>query len=123
MLLLAFALVAAALVAYTQIPALLIYWTYPWPVYGLLLASVAVAFRSPRRGWRRAATLAFSTAVALLFIVYTLVLSRLGPPNLAVRAGDRFPDFTLRTSTNDTFSPASLYGKSAALYVFYRGDW
>jgi len=58
-----------------------------------------------------------------LFVVYTLVLSRIDPGQLAVHPGDSFPEFTLPTSTGGTFSPSQLVGRSAALYVFYRGDW
>jgi hypothetical protein len=123
MLFLALMLVVASFVIYSQIPTLLIYWRHPWPVYALLLASLAVAGLSPRRGWRRTVTLGFCTTVTLLFVLYATFFSRLDAPALAIRPGDHLPDFTLRTSTNETFSPTTLHGKRAALYVFYRGDW
>ena len=43
MLLSSLALLVGAFVLYFEVPTLLIYWHYPWPVYALLLAAVALA--------------------------------------------------------------------------------
>ena len=123
MLLLSLALLIGACALYVLVPALLIYWTYPWPVYALLIAAVCVAIASQRRGWLRRLTIGVTGLVTTLFLLYTLFLSQLSPTQLAVRAGDPFPEFTLQTSTRESFSPSQLKGQSAALYVFYRGDW
>jgi len=123
MLLLSLALLIGAFVLYTQVPALLLYWQYPWPVYVLLIASVGVALRSRRRGVLRYATVGVTGMLTVLFFVYTLSFSQLHRGRLAVEVGAHFPDFTLQTSTKEPFSPGQLAGKSAALYIFYRGDW
>jgi hypothetical protein len=122
-LVLSLALLVAAVVFYVGSPSMLIYSTHPWPVYALLIASVAAAYVSRRRGLLRWLAIGGTTLVAAFFIVYTAYLSRLAPPELALKAGDAFPEFTLQTSTGELFSPTQLKGKKAALYVFYRGDW
>jgi peptidoglycan/LPS O-acetylase OafA/YrhL len=116
-------LLLAAVVVYTQVPAMLIYWTYPLPVYGLLIGSVACAVASRRRGVLRWATVGLTGLVTSLFIAYTALFSRLEAHELTVEVGDSFPEFTVATSTGVSFSPSQLKGKKAALYVFYRGDW
>ena len=123
MLLLSVALLVGAFALYVEVPALLIYWTYPWPVYAVMLGAIAAAVASRRVGKLRWATIGFTTLITALFLAYTLFLSGLSHGALAVRPGDAFPDFTLQTSTNDPFSPSRLKGQSAALYIFYRGDW
>jgi hypothetical protein len=123
MLLLSAALLVTAFALYVMVPALLIYWNHPWPVYLLMVASVASAVASRRRGFLRWSTIGLTGAVTALFVAYVAALSQLDHTQLAVKPGDPFPDFTLRTSTGDPFSPSQLKGRSAALYVFYRGDW
>lgn len=123
MLLLSLVLFVGGVVLYVQSPALLIYWAYPWPVYLLMTAAVGCAVRSRRRGWRRYATIGVTGLLTVLFVGYTAAFSRLSHGELAVHPGDAFPDFTLRSSTNEPFSSSQLKGQSAALYVFYRGDW
>ena len=123
MLLISLGLLIAAFALYVYVPALLIYWAYPWPVYAVMVGAVAAAFASRRVGKLRWATIGFSGLITVLFLTYTLVLSRLDRGELAVHPGDTLPDFTLQTSTKEPFSPSQLKGQSAALYVFYRGDW
>lgn len=123
MLLLSLALLIGAFVLYTQVPALLLYWKYPWPVYVLLIASVGVALSSRHHGVLRFVTVGLTGLLTVLFFVYTLSSSQLHRGSLAVEVGARFPDFTLQTSTKELFAPAQLAGKSAALYIFCRGDW
>lgn len=120
---LALALLVGGVALYVYVPSLLLYWRYPWPVYGLLAAAVLVASRSRGRRWARWSVTGLAALLLGLFVTYSVSLSYLGEHRLAVAPGDRFPDFELRTSTNETFSPADLRGKSAALFVFYRGDW
>lgn len=122
MLLLAVALVVVAFALYTQVPALLIYWHYPWPVY-LVFAAALMAATYARQGWARRVVVGLVAVVGLGFVGFTTVLSQLDHPALALRPGDPFPEFTLQTSARQPFSPSQLRGRSAALYVFYRGDW
>jgi hypothetical protein len=123
MLLLSLALLVGAFALYVYVPTLLIYWSYPWPVYAMLAAAVGGAIASSRRGWLRMVTIGLSGLVTAVFVLFTVVLSHLSHGQLAVHPGDPFPDFTLQTSGKESFSPSQLKGQSAALYVFYRGDW
>ena len=123
MLLLSLALLVGAFVLYVWVPALLLYWIHPWPVYAIMLGAVGAAVASRRHGWLRAITIGFTSLITVLFLLYALIFSRLSHGELTVRPGDAFPDFTLQTSTKEPFSPSQLKGQSAALYVFYRGDW
>ena len=123
MLLVSLVLLVGGFALYVWVPALLIYWTYPWPVYAIMVGAVAAAVASRRAGKLRWATIGFTGLITVLFLTYTLILSRLSHGELAVHPGDAFPDFTLQTSTKELFSPSQLKGQSAALYIFYRGDW
>ena len=116
-------LLFAAVLLYILVPAMQINWLYPIPVYALLLASVVTALLSSSRGLIRYPTIAVTTLITGFFFWYTLSGSRLDPGELAVKVGDPFPDFRLETSTGKFFSPMDLRGKSAGLFVFYRGDW
>ena len=123
MLLLALLLLAGAVALYVLVPALLIHSAYPLPVYALLLASVGVAVASRRRGIPRLLTIGVTGLATALFFAVTLVSSQLDRGTLAVHVGDAFPEFTVLTSTRQSFSPSQLKEQSAALYIFYRGDW
>jgi len=123
LLLLSLALLAGGIALCLLAPSLLIYSTYPWPVYVLLLASVGVALASGGRAALRYGTVGLTGLVTVLFLVVTLGIGRLSHGEIAVRAGEPFPDFRLQTSTKEWFSPSQLKGRSAALYIFYRGDW
>lgn len=123
MLLCSIALVVGAILLYLLVPEYQIYRVYPWPTYVLMLAALATAWRSRARRWLRLPILGISAAILLLFLWYTVSFSHLKPTALAVKPGDHFPAFTLGTSQGEQFSSAALKGDSAALYVFYRGDW
>jgi len=122
-LLVAWAALVGAVALYALAPSLRIHMSYPWPVYALLVSAIGVAVASRRRGWLRGVTIGAISVVAVMFSYYTLVYSDLDGRRLAVDVGDRFPEFTLETSTGERFSSSETIGKSAALYVFYRGDW
>ena len=115
-------LFVAGTVLYTTVPGFFIYSYYPVPIYLLLLSSVMLAIRG-NPGWPRRIMLAISGTVTAFFIVYTLFLSGLDRPALAVQAGEPFPTFTVQTSQGTMFTSTDLVGQHAALYVFYRGDW
>ncbi len=123
MLLLAPILVVAAIALYVMMPALLIHSPYPLPAYGLLVAAVVAAVASKRRGILRIVTIVLTALVSVLFFVHTVAQGNLPRGELAVHPGDPFPEFTLLTSTREPFSSSSMKGQSAALYIFYRGDW
>lgn len=123
MLILSALLLVAAIVLYALVPAFLIYWQYPWPTYALLAASLACAVASRRRGAAKWLTCGVASLVTVLFLGYTVVFSQLDRPRLVLKVGDRFPTFSLATSTGETFYSADLIGHSAALYIFYRGGW
>jgi cytochrome oxidase Cu insertion factor (SCO1/SenC/PrrC family) len=123
MLLASLLLFAAAVVVYVTVPSLFIYTNYPLPVYVLLLASVATAVASRRRGALRWVTIGLTGTITAFFVWYTLIFSQLDRGRITVHPGDPFPDFTLQTSTGTPFSPSQLRGRKAALYIFYRGGW
>lgn len=115
-------LAAAALVLYATSPSQLLYSTHPLPAYALLLAAALAAWLG-RPGKARLALLVLVPVLAgAVFYVHS-VRSLTPPVPLTIAAGDPFPDVTLPTSTGVEFSSADLRGRSAALYVFYRGDW
>jgi hypothetical protein len=123
MLVVSLALAIAGILVFSLIPTYQVYTTYPWPSYLLLALSAGVALRSPARWRRKGSVVALAGTLLVFLVAYTGYLSKLDRPPLAVSIGDRFPDFTLTTSLQDRFSPSDLRGKTAALYIFYRGDW
>jgi peptidoglycan/LPS O-acetylase OafA/YrhL len=123
MLAVSLALAAGGVLVFWFIPKFQIYAAYPWPSYVLLALSVGAALRSPARWRRKGVVVALTSALLALFAVVTIYLPQLDRAPLAVSVGDRFPDFTLTTSAREPFSPRDLRGKTAALYIFYRGDW
>jgi hypothetical protein len=123
LLLLSFGLLAGGIALCLLTPSLLIYSAYPWPVYVLMLGSVGAAMASGGRAALRYSAVGITGLVTLLFLVVTLGIGWLSHGEIAVRVGEPFPDFRLQTSTKEWFSPSQLKGQSAALYIFYRGDW
>ena len=123
MLLLSLALAVGGILVFALIPTYQVYTPYPWPSYLLLALAVGVALRSPARWRRKGAVVALTSTLLVLLVAYTGYLSNLDRAPLAVNVGDRFPDFTVATSSKEPFSPRDLRGKTAALYIFYRGDW
>lgn len=62
--------------------------------------------------------------VALALVVWFLGFgSRFPEDAVAVRPGERFPDFELPDSEGGKFASSSLRGIAPALYVFYRGHF
>lgn len=102
-----------------------IYRLHPIETYAAMASGTALAFFNAfrHRGWWR-----YATAAALLLLTasigyWTLVLSRTPRNSLAVRVGDAMPSFSLPDQDGVEFSSASREGVTAALYLFYRGDW
>ena len=122
MLALAIALTLGAVLVYVLSPSLLIYSTHPLPVYALLAAALAALTRAPQAKARIAVgMLALLLGGGIFYIHSVLSQIPLTPLNLSV--GDAFPEVTLPTSTGTNFASAEIRGRSAALYLFYRGDW
>lgn len=121
-LLLSTALLVAAVVLYTTSPSQLLYSTHPLAVYALLLSGLGVAWLS-NRGKARLAILVLASAIGAMTFYLHSVRSHTESAELSIAIGDTFPDVVLPTSTGFEFSSAQLRGRTAALYLFYRGDW
>jgi len=85
---------------------------------------VALGFWSLRQG-EAAAALALGLALAgliglLLYVHWYSVFGR--TPSAALNVGEVLPDFLLEDAEGNAVSSASFKG-SAALYLFYRGNW
>ena len=121
MLLLSIVLTIGAVLSYVLSPHQLIYSTHPLMAYALFAAAAVAGWRSGgrSRGVMLAVVVVLVTAI---FYVHS-VRSRTAAADLAIAPGDPFPAVTLPTSTGVPFSSADLNGRSAALYLFYRGDW
>jgi hypothetical protein len=62
--------------------------------------------------------------VALALLTWYMGIgARFPRGEVAVKVGDRFPQFRLPDSEGGEFDSSSLAGRSTALYLFYRGDW
>lgn len=102
-----------------------IYRRYMPEELGLVVASVLVGLVAVvSRPGVVASTLLGLEIVALATLVWYLTSgSRFPRGELSVREGQRFPRLRLVDSTGEPFDSRSLLGETAALYLFYRGDW
>jgi hypothetical protein len=102
-----------------------IYRLYPVETYALLLAGTGMALLAATRKGRlwRWALAAGQGLLLLFFLSWTLYFSRMPDHRLAVKPGDAMLDFVLPDQDGQPVSTAALRGKTAALYIFYRGDW
>ncbi len=102
-----------------------VYRRYPIETYALMLLGTLLAFwaaRQKKSFWRFA--LAFMNGFLLIFILaWTLHYSRLPDRIIPFRAGQAFPSITLADQDERPFASDDLKGKTAVLYIFYRGDW
>lgn len=121
MLLLSITLTITAVLLYVLSPSLLLYSAPPWPVYVLLLGALVAAFLSGRR--TRMLVVAVTVVLGVAVFYPHSVKTRTSTAELAIVVGDTFPAVTLPTSNGTVFSSVALRGRSAALYLFYRGDW
>jgi hypothetical protein len=102
-----------------------IYRLYPIETYLAMTAGTALSIVEARRRrglWRHA-----SAALLLLLTAgigyWTLSFSRMPQHNLPCQVGDALPLFSLPDQDGMEFSTSSRKGVTAALYIFYRGDW
>ncbi|HXV64994.1 MAG TPA: hypothetical protein VEK15_30145 [Vicinamibacteria bacterium] len=97
------------------------------PYESILLVGVSVLFGLAavvRDGGMVALVLfAIELAASSALVVYLFAGARFPRSELSVRVGDKLPRFELTDSTGRRFDSATLEGKSAALYLFYRGNW
>jgi hypothetical protein len=102
-----------------------VYRRYPYELFVLAGASALVglfaALESP--GPVSVALAAVEGIALALLVAYVVKGARFSRGDVAVKVGDRFPAFRLPDSEGGAFESASMVGKSAALYLFYRGDW
>ena len=124
-LLLSFVLVYGGIAVYFLLLRFGIYRRYPVEMYLPMLGGVVVAILAARRrpSWARWAVAGTQGMVFLLILGWTLFYSRLPVRSLPVLVGQAMPVFSLTDQDGQAFSTGSLRGKTAALYVFYRGHW
>jgi hypothetical protein len=82
---------------------------------------LAAAFAEP--GPLTFALLAIEAAAVVLVIRYLGIGARFPGPEVAVKSGERFPDFALPDSEGGTVDSRSLRQSTAGLFIFYRGDF
>ena len=125
LILLSFVLVYGGIAIYFLLLKFGIYRLIPIETYLLMLLGVCSMFFAARQrgGWVRYTVAGLHGAVFLLIIFWTLVYSRLPIHPLPVAVGQEMPSWSLPDQDGRSFSPDSLRGKTAALYVFYRGYW
>ena len=102
-----------------------IYRLYPLESYALMVIAIWLAWRVSRSkgGWWRYAICGFVSLLSVLFVYWTVVFSQLPDQQLSVSMGEELFPITLTDHNDNTFNSPDLKGKSAALYLFYRGDW
>jgi ABC-type dipeptide/oligopeptide/nickel transport system permease component len=102
-----------------------IYRLYPIESYVLMAVAIWLAWWAARRkgGWWHYGVCGLNSVMLAMFIYWTMSLSQLPEVKLPVAVGKPFISITLSDHNGSTFDSENLVGKSAALYLFYRGDW
>jgi hypothetical protein len=123
--LLSFVLVYGGIVIYFVMLHFGIYRRYPIETYLLMMLGVLVSFHALRRrpGWRRFTIAAAHAAVLFIILGWTLIYSRLPLRPLPISVGHAMPAFSLPDQDGRLVSTEDIRGKTAALFVFYRGYW
>lgn len=98
---------------------------YPWEVFVLLGIAVSIgALATAERPSPLNGVLLFVELGALAAsLVYLGLGARFPRSEVRVGTGERLPSFELPDSTGQLFHSEGLEGKTAALYLFYRGEW
>jgi len=122
---LSFALVYGGIAFYFVLLHFGIYRKYPIETYLLMLLGVLVACAAARRrpGWTRYGIAGAHAAMTLLILGWTLIYSRLPVQPLPFSIGQAMPQFALSDQDGRLISTDTIRGRTAALYVFYRGYW
>jgi cytochrome oxidase Cu insertion factor (SCO1/SenC/PrrC family) len=86
------------------------------------LAALAVA-RARTRRWPAWSALALTSLLLIGGAWFNFVGSRVPATPIALRVGERAPDFTLTDGTGRSVSLADYRGQKPVVLVFYRGYW
>jgi hypothetical protein len=102
-----------------------IYRLYPLESYGLMTLAVWLAWRTARRrgGWWRYGVCGLTSFMLVIFTYWTAIFSQLPEQKLPVTVGQPFIPIVLTDHQDSPFDSTSLVGNTAALYLFYRGNW
>jgi len=102
-----------------------LYSRYPYEQFLLIGAAfvfgLLAAIANP--GAVTLSLLALEIGALALVVRYLGIGARFPSHEVNVKAGERFPEFTLPDSEGGTFVSRSVLGSSAALYIFYRGHF
>ena len=82
-----------------------------------------VADCTPQRGWWRYGVCGLTSFMLVIFIYWTAIFSQLPEQKLPVTVGQPFIPIVLTDHQGSPFDSTSLVGNTAALYLFYRGNW
>jgi hypothetical protein len=98
---------------------------YPMESYTLMAVAVGLSWRTARRagGWWRYGAFGLNSVMLVMFVYWTLLFSQIPEQKIPFAVGKPFTPITLTNHNGSLFNSANLTGKSAALYLFYRGDW
>jgi len=86
------------------------------------LAALAVA-RARTRRWPAWSALALTGLLLIGGAWFNFVGARVPTTPIALRVGERAPDFTLTDGTGRSVSLADYRGQKPVVLVFYRGYW
>jgi len=102
-----------------------IYRLYPMESYISMAVAVGLSWRTARRagGWWRYGAFGLNSVMLVMFIYWTMFFSQMPEQKIPVVVGKPIIPITLTEHNGNLFNSANLIGKSAALYLFYRGDW
>ena len=102
-----------------------IYRLYPMESYALMAVAVGLSWRTARRagGWWCYSAFGLNSVMLVMFMYWTMFFSQLPEQGLSAAVGKPFTPITLTDHNGNLFNSGNLTGKSAALYLFYRGDW
>jgi hypothetical protein len=110
------------------------YRLYPIESIALMVIAIWLAWSAARGkgGWWRYAACGLVSllsvifvywTVSVIFVYWTVVFSQLPDQQLSVSVDEKLFPITLTDHNGNTFHSPDLKGNSAALYLFYRGEW
>ena len=101
------------------------YRLYPIESFVLMVIAIWLAWTAARRkgGWWRYAACGLVSLLSVLFVYWTVFFSQLPDQQLSVSVDEELFPITLKDHNGNQFNSPDLRGKSAALYLFYRGEW
>lgn len=98
---------------------------YPWEIFVLLGVAISLGAlaAAERPSLLNGLLLLVELGALAASLLYLGLGARFPRSKVRVGAGERLPRFSLPDSTGKLFHSEDLEGKTAALYLFYRGDW